>query len=53
MTEDTKADPTRTYVLEETALTKKKNLEELAELAMGKEPENQVPKDDQNNGTDE
>ena len=33
MASDDKADPAKTYVLDETALTKAKTIEELAELA--------------------
>jgi hypothetical protein len=38
MSDDDEMDPTQTYVLEETILTKTRTLKELAELAVGTEP---------------
>lgn len=45
MSQDSKADPTETYVLEETAITRLNSLEELAELALSQDEGRPGPAD--------
>jgi len=45
VSQDSKADPTETYVLEETAITRLNSLEELAELALSQDEGRPGPAD--------
>jgi hypothetical protein len=53
MSTDEKSDQGKTYVLNETAFTKSKSIEELAEIAAGQMPDTGAVDEDNRDGSEE